>query len=206
MSTLIADGVVVELGGFSLGPVNLSLGPGVHHIRGDNGSGKTTLLRALCGDLRPAKGMVRVDGGDPWTDPAARARVSWVPTHPQLPGFLTVDEAWQMMAALRNAPDWQGDDYRSALGLPGELRLEHASVGQRHRAELLAGIAADPGVLLLDEPLASLDPRGQHVITVWLKRWRAERVVLLTSHEPLPIEADSTGELVRGQPFMHSGW
>ncbi len=73
------------LGGFAVGPVDISLGPGVHWLRGPNGGGKTTLLGCLCGSLRPDRGRVSVDGRDLLREHAARGLVSLLAAEPDLP-------------------------------------------------------------------------------------------------------------------------
>ncbi len=203
---LMVAGLVVRYPNFRVGPVTLSLGVGIHHLRGDNGCGKTTLLRALCGDLRAQEGTVRIGGFDPYNQPAGRVHMGFAPSAPDLPGFWTVDEAWQSLAALRGRPDWDGQTARRSLGLPGHLRLDEASAGQRHRAELLAALAGDPYVLLLDEPMAHLDGRGLNLLTTWFGQWRTNRIVLVTTHAELPVKADSVLELRAGEPLMHTGW
>ncbi|MEQ1572233.1 MAG: ATP-binding cassette domain-containing protein [Myxococcota bacterium] len=178
--------------GFRVGPLSLDLGPGLHHLVAPNGTGKTTLLRCLCGGWRDTAGALSVCGADPRTERSARAAVAFVPADPELPPWLTVDEAWHELAALRGAPGWDGAALRTALDLPGELPLGHCSAGQRRRAELLAAAAGDPPVLLLDEPFANLDPDATARVAACLERWRSDRVVVVTSHGPLPLVADTT--------------
>jgi ABC-2 type transport system ATP-binding protein len=190
---LQAKGLVFRYpGGFMAGPLDLDLGPGIHHLVGPNGSGKTTLLRCLAADLPRHAGWVRVLGADPHRDHIARRHIALVPAQPDLPDFLTVDEAWQQLAALRAAPNWDGHALREALELPGGLALRHCSAGQRRRAELLAGMAGDPAVLLLDETPAHLDVASQSLLVSWLEAWRANRVVVLVHHGEPPVAVDST--------------
>jgi ABC-type molybdenum transport system ATPase subunit/photorepair protein PhrA len=54
-------------------------------------------------------------------------------------------------------------------------------------AELVAALAADPPILLLDEPFANLDAVGGEVLAGWLRAWAAERLVVLTGHAPPPV-------------------
>jgi ABC-type multidrug transport system ATPase subunit len=192
---LILDEVrFVWPGGFAVGPVSRRFGPGAHHLVGPNGSGKTTLLRVIAGALRPTSGSVRC-GGDVHRDPRARVNVALVPAQPDLPDFFTVDEAWSTLAGLRGAPEWDGGPYRDALDLPADLSLRHASSGQRRRAELLAALAGDPGVLILDETFAFLDTHGREVLAGWLDSWRSWRVILASHHGELPVTPDSTWAL-----------
>ncbi len=187
--------------GASVGPIDLRLGPGVHHLQGRNGSGKTTLLRCLCGELRPASGAVRVCGEDPLRH-RARRLVAFSPAALDLPGYLRVDEAWQILAALRGAPRWDGRAIRDRLGLPGTLRLSHGSAGQRRLAGLLAALAGDPPVLLLDEPLANVDAERSAELGALIAELGRERVVLLTSHEAPPFPVRDRRRLRVGVPLI----
>lgn len=192
---LVLAGLVLALPGRVLGPLDARLGPGIVHLRGANGAGKTTLLRVACGELRPTGGRVLLDGRSPLVDPTTRARISFLPAVPELSGFLTVEEAWRLMAGLRGRPDWAGAALQDRFGLPGTRPLDRLSVGQRRKAELLAALAGDPDVLLLDEVFAPLDPDSTAVVAHELEARRASRITLLTSHGPLPLAADAALDL-----------
>lgn len=151
--------------GTGLGPWTLTFPPGLHLLQGPNGCGKSTLLGAIAASLRRDGGQVSVIGGDPEHEPRTRARIGYLTAEPSLPGFLTVREAWKMHAALRRAPDWQGAPLERALALPPDRRLAQCSSGMRQKAELLAALAGDPPVLLLDEPFANLDSAS----VLWLQ-------------------------------------
>jgi ABC-type multidrug transport system ATPase subunit len=198
-------------GGRTLGPLDFDLGPGVVQLCGPNGAGKTTLLRLLCGELHPTTGSVRVEGGDPAREPAVRARVSFLPAVPELPGFLRAGEAWRIAEGLRGevartrrgpastdlptrdaageAPT-DGDARLVALGIDPRATLDALSAGQRKKAELVAALAAEPPVLLLDELFAPLDPGSAQQIAGWLDPWRSTRVILLVAHAPPPLQVD----------------
>lgn len=182
-------------GGFEAGPLTLELGPGVHHLRGANGSGKSTLLRCLCGAHRQSTGTIELPHGDPRTDVAARRDVALLSAEPELPPYLTVDEAWSELAAIRGVPDWDGTPVRERLGVPGDLLLGHCSAGQRRLAELLAALAGEPVVLLLDEPFANLDPTSTARLVAEIEARRARAVVLLTQHSVPPLHVDTTHHL-----------
>jgi ABC-2 type transport system ATP-binding protein len=169
-------------GGVEFGPLEAALRAGLYQLGGANGSGKTTLLRCMAGELRASRGRCMVAGLDTWRQPAARAKIGYLATPADQPELLTIDELWGMMAALRGAPKWDGAPLRDALGLPGGLQLVACSAGQRHRAELLAALAGDPAVLLLDEPLATLDVASVAQVRGMLRELAATRVVVVTSH------------------------
>ncbi|MCB9678674.1 MAG: ABC transporter ATP-binding protein [Alphaproteobacteria bacterium] len=188
---IAVTGLEVHYGALRLGPLDLRLDAGIVHLVGSNGTGKTSLLRAMAAAIPRSAGTVEVDGHDPERDATARGRIGFVPAAPELPGFLTVDEAWRMMADLRRRPDWDGTELRDAFDLPGAQRLDRASTGMRRKAEVVAALAGDPTVLLLDETLANIDVRGREVLCEWLDRHRGDRAVILTHHGASPVRPDA---------------
>jgi ABC-2 type transport system ATP-binding protein len=136
-----------------------------------------------------------VDGASPLTNTDARRRISFVPAIPELSGFLTVAEAWRLLAALRGAPTWDGAALADSLGLDPTRRLDQLSVGQRRKAELIAGLAGDPAVLLLDEPFAPLDTGSAARLAAHLDTLRGSHLLVVTGHGALPIAADGVLEL-----------
>ena len=122
-------------------------------VIGPNGAGKTTLLQILAGALAPTAGTVTVSG----------ERVGWVPQQPALYSKLSVEENLRLFARLERVADVDGAVERmlDQTGLGGRARDEvgRLSGGNRQRVNIAIGLVAGPGVLLLDEPSASLDPR-----------------------------------------------
>lgn len=176
---------------FRIGPISFEMDRGIVHVRGPNGGGKTTLLRALCGELLPSSGAVLIGGQSVHEQAAARRRVAFVPSAPELPGFLSVREAYQFTAGLRGERAWNGERYCADLRLDPEMPLAAASAGQRRKAELICGLAADPDVLLLDETFAHLDDESVRLVAGWICEWAESRLVLLTHHGELPVLADA---------------
>lgn len=184
-------------GGFQVGPVTHTFGPGIHWLRGHNGSGKTTVLEAIACIRRPSSGRVQINSEDPWLEPLIRAKVGYVSASASLPNHLTVSEAWRFAAAMRRAPDWRGEHMIEALGLRPGLMLGHASAGQRRRAELVAALAGDPPVLLLDEVFSYLDDAGVAWLRSQLDTLRARRVIIMTAHHELGLDHDTMYEFSR---------
>jgi len=190
---LEANGVEVRFGVlFSVGPVSFSMGPGLLYVTGPNGGGKTTLLRALAGELLPFRGEVQVNGNVVHQSVIARRQIALVPSIPELPGFLTVSEAYQFTASLRQAPGWDGSPFCEQLNLDRNLPLANASAGQRRKAELVCGLAGDPPVLLLDETFAHLDHQGCARLQDWLAEWSRSRLIVLTHHGGAPVSVSAT--------------
>jgi len=176
---------------FRVGPVSLEMNQGVLYVEGPNGGGKTTLLRAMSGELLPSGGQVLVADRNVHRSVEARRDISFIPSIPELPGFLSVTEAYEFTASIRSAPDWDGAPYCAALDLDPQLPLGNASAGQRQKAELICGLAGDPRILLLDETFTHLDRDGAKQLREWIIGWSSSRLILLTHHggSPVPINA-----------------
>jgi ABC-type multidrug transport system ATPase subunit len=180
---------------FRRGPIDLALDKGAVHVNGANGCGKTTLLRTLCGELRPAQGRVLLDNLNIWTSPSARRQIGYVPAIPELPDFLSVREAYQLMASMRGAPGWDGTYYCDELNLNSQLSLSVASAGQRQKAELIAALAGDPAVLLMDEIFSHLDTGSVQRLSDWIGEWAQTRIIVFTHHGVPPLAQYDTLEM-----------
>ncbi|MCO6004454.1 ABC transporter ATP-binding protein [Actinoallomurus purpureus] len=126
---------------------------------GPNGAGKTTLLSLAAGLLTPTSGTIEVCGGRPGADRAQLAKVGFVAQDTPTYARLTVAEHLTLGARL--IPSW---DMRLArervrrLGLPPDQRAGNLSGGQRAQLALTLAVAKRPRLLILDEPVAALDP------------------------------------------------
>jgi ABC-2 type transport system ATP-binding protein len=126
-------------------------------VVGPNGAGKTTLLSIIAGTQRPSAGSVV---GPPAAN--GRAGIGWVPQQPALYSKLSVAENLGLFARLEKVAEPQAAVRRmleqAALVERAGDRLEQLSGGNRQRVNVAIGLIADPPVLALDEPSASLDP------------------------------------------------
>jgi len=184
---------------FSIGPMNLATDSGVIYLEGPNGGGKTSLLRAIAGEVRPSYGSVLVAGHEVHTSIEARRQLAFVPSTPELPEFLTVQEAYEFTASLRGMPNWDGAPYCQAMDLDPGLPLGYASAGQRRKAELICALAADPAILLFDETFAHLDQHGAEQLVTWVKDWSPSKIILLTHHGIPPVPVDQVLRVIPGQ-------
>lgn len=168
----------VERGDFSL-DVDLSLPEeGVTAVFGPSGCGKTTLLRAMAGLERDARGSLWI-GNQCWQDgkrilPTHRRRLGYVFQEPSLFPHLTV--ARNLSYGLKRL---RGDDRPIALDQAVELlgighllerRPQQLSGGEQQRVAIARALAADPAILLLDEPLAAVDQDRKQEILPYLER------------------------------------
>jgi ABC-2 type transport system ATP-binding protein len=129
---------------------------------GPNGAGKTTLLHLAVGLLTPTSGTIRVLGRRPAEDPAQLGRVGFLAQDAPVYAGLSVAGHLRMGAWLNPGWDREAAERRvSRVGLDPRQRAGSLSGGQRAQLALTLAIAKRPGLLLLDEPVASLDPRAR---------------------------------------------
>jgi ABC-2 type transport system ATP-binding protein len=151
----------------------------VHGFLGPNGAGKTTTLRVLLGLLRADAGTATLLGGDPWRDATElHRRLAYVP------GDVTL---W---------PSLSGGEVIDLLGLLDRFELDPRkkartySKGNRQKVALIAALASDVELLLLDEPTAGLDPLMEAAFReVVADERHGGRTVLLSSHILSEVEA-----------------
>ena len=158
---------------------------------GPNGAGKTTLLNLAAGLLAPTTGTIEVCGGRPAAGPEQLAKVGYVAQDtPTYPG-LSVRDHLELGARLN--PRWDAALARSRvdrLGLDPAQKAGRLSGGQRAQLALTLGLAKRPELLLLDEPVASLDPLARREFLQGLMEAVAEHgfSVVLSSHLVADLE------------------
>jgi ABC-2 type transport system ATP-binding protein len=153
---------------------------------GPNGAGKTTLLQLVVGLSRPSAGAVAVFDADPVGEPrAVLARVGFVAQeHPLYSGF-SVGDTLKLGRKLN--PGWD-DGFAQArveqLGLPLGRKVGKLSGGQQAQVALTLALAKRPDLLVLDEPVASLDPLARREFLQSLMEAVADSdlTVILSSH------------------------
>jgi ABC-2 type transport system ATP-binding protein len=164
-------------------------------VVGPNGAGKTTTLRTIAGILPIQTGRVVIDGHDlAYEEVAAKTRLAWVPDDPQPFDSLTTWEHLEFTARLYGIGDWRDhaeqllerfelSEKREALG--GEL-----SRGMRQKLAFCGAWISRPRLVLLDEPLSGLDPRGIRSAREAIRELASSGVaVILSSHLLELIEA-----------------
>jgi polyether ionophore transport system ATP-binding protein len=173
----------------ALDGLDLSVRAGeVHAFLGPNGAGKTTTIRILLGLLRKDGGEARLLGGDPWQDATSlHARLAYVPGDVTLWPGLTGGEIIDLMARLRGPGSAIDPKRRKALmerfALDPAKKARAYSKGNRQKVALIAALASDAELLLLDEPTAGLDPLMEAAFRECVNDERhGGRTVLLSSH------------------------
>ena len=158
---------------------------------GPNGAGKTTLLHLAVGLLRPTSGTIAVLGRRPAADPTQLANVGFVAQETPTYANLSIADHLRLGAWLN--PNWDcslADRRIEQLGLDTKQRAGKLSGGQRAQLALTLALAKRPELLILDEPVASLDPLARREFLQGLMEVVAERgtSVVLSSHLVADLE------------------
>lgn len=180
-----------DVEGFHLGPIDLELAPGgAVAVVGRSGAGKTTLLRTVAGFVHASSGRLVRDGRDLTAEAPEIRRVGYVPQGLGLFPHRSVAENVSFPLELRHRPD-AGRTARTLLGRFGlaELagRLPHRlSSGEAQKVALARALAAEPELLLWDEPAHALDVQARDELSsVFNDMARHEGVpLLLVTHDP----------------------
>jgi ABC-2 type transport system ATP-binding protein len=188
-----------EAGRPVLDGVSLELPPGLVLLLGPNGCGKSTLLKLASGVEKPDSGSVLVDGKDLWKEEIeARHRVAYLPEHPDLTPYATLEEVAGLVCRMRGRPLDEGRRALDFFGLQGVAHntVRELSLGQRRRAVFAAVFIGTPEHILLDEPLAGMDRAIKPRILAWIQE-QVDRgaLVVVVSHNIEPFR-DSAACLI----------
>jgi ABC-2 type transport system ATP-binding protein len=177
---------------WALTDCTLDIEPGhVTGLVGPNGAGKSTLLNIASGMLEPTTGTIEVCGGVPGSGPTQLAKVGYVAQNTPVYGGLSVEDHLRLGAHLN--PNWDDDLAHKRvdrIGLDPKQPAGKLSGGQRAQLALTIGIAKRPELLLLDEPVAALDPLARREFLQDLMEAVAEHglSVVMSSHLVTDLE------------------
>jgi ABC-2 type transport system ATP-binding protein len=171
-------------GRWALRDTSLSVPTGkVVGLVGANGAGKSTFLHLAVGLLQPSEGEIRVLGGRPGT-PGQLAKIGFLAQDAPIYGSLTVADHLELGARLNPSWDKAAAQARIAkVGLDHQQKAAELSGGQRSLLALTLATGKRPELLLLDEPVASLDPLARRAFLQDLMELAADRLtIVLSSH------------------------
>lgn len=159
---IVFDQLVKQFGQKTvLDHVSLSVPRGrVIGLVGTNGAGKSTLIKCLLGLLKPTSGRCELLGEDAWTlSDTAKERFGYVPQEVQLYPWMRVKHLVRYVGAFyRNWDQARAEELLDRWELPRDDRFAPLSTGQKQKLAIVLALAHRPDVLILDEPVASLDP------------------------------------------------
>jgi ABC-2 type transport system ATP-binding protein len=176
----------------ALDGLDLEVGTGqVHGFLGPNGAGKTTTIRVLLGLLKADSGQASLLGGDPWNDAVElHRRIAYVPGDVSLWPNLTGGEIVDLLARLRgNLDRARRDELLERFDLDPTKKGRTYSKGNRQKVAIVAALASEAELFLLDEPTAGLDPLMEAVFKEYVRELTAQgRTVFLSSHILAQVE------------------
>jgi polyether ionophore transport system ATP-binding protein len=164
----------------------------VHGFLGPNGAGKTTTIRILLGLLRANASHAELLGGDPWRDAVAlHRRLAYVPGDVTLWPNLSGGEIIDLLGRLRGGlNEKRRAELLERFDLDPRKKARTYSEGNRQKVALIAALASEVELLLLDEPTAGLDPLMEATFRqVIREELQSQRTVLLSSHILAEVEA-----------------
>jgi ABC-2 type transport system ATP-binding protein len=173
--------------------MTFGISPGdVVGVLGKNGAGKTTLLELILGFTAPTSGAISVFGHNSHTLPGSiKARVGFVPQQDELLDQLSVADQLRVIASFY--PSWDSELIArlcSEWGVNLQARIKSMSVGERQKLSILLAFGHKPDLLILDEPVASLDPiaRRQFLEQLLAISSDEQRAIVFSSHIVSDIE------------------
>jgi len=165
-------------------------------LLGPNGSGKTTLLRLLMGFLKPSSGGATIDGLDCYRQSVeVHRRLTYMPGDARFPRKLTGRQLLDFFAQLRQTQQRRIATLAAVRKLVTRLELDDSrsvgkmSTGMRQKVALVATLAPDVPLVVLDEPTSNLDPTARHEVLQLLREAKeAGKTVLFSSHVLSEVE------------------
>jgi ABC-2 type transport system ATP-binding protein len=194
--------------------VDLQAGPGVFGLLGPNGAGKTSLLRMMATAIPPTSGTLRLLGRDPGSygpRREIRRRLGYLPQNlGYYPGFTTA-EFVEYFALLKEVPAARipaavtAAIERVGLGEKAKTKLRALSGGMLRRVGVAQAIVNQPGLLLLDEPTAGLDPEQRVAFRALLRDLGQRATVMVSTHlvEDVGAACTQVALMDRGRIVFH---
>lgn len=186
-----------------LNDVTVSVPTGVTGLLGPNGAGKSTFMKLMTGQLKPSKGTIRVLGEPIWRNPGLYHRIGYCPDQDSFYERMTGLEWVAALVRLNGLGEEPARDAANramdTVGLQDAVnkKIGAYSKGMRQRVKLAQAIAHDPELLILDEPLAGMDPLARRRTIRLIRDWaRAGRSLIVSSHILHEIEAMTSNILL----------
>ena len=186
----------------------LLVGPGIFWIKGTNGSGKSTLLKSVAGILDFDGDILLDQQVSLKNQPTAfRRLVNFAEAEPVFPEFLTGREMIRLFAAAKGAPKGQEDYFVESMRMNNYINEPSGtySSGMLKKLSIVLAFLGNPRIILLDEPLITLDADSLRVLYQWIEEKHHQEQVsfFLSSHQPLEMkELSAANELLVGHQTM----
>jgi len=189
-----------------LNDVTVTVAPGVTGLLGPNGAGKSTFMKLMTGQLVPSKGSVSVLGEPIWENPGLYFRIGFCPEQDAFYEQMTGLEWVTALVRLNGVESSEADRLaRRALEYvdltdAGGKKIGAYSKGMRQRIKMAQAIVHDPELIILDEPLAGMDPILRRKTIRLIKEWGREgKSIIVSSHILHEIESMTSTILLINQ-------
>jgi ABC-2 type transport system ATP-binding protein len=189
-----------------LNDVTVTVAPGVTGLLGPNGAGKSTFMKLMTGQLVPSKGSVSVLGEPIWENPGLYFRIGFCPEQDAFYDQMTGLEWVTALVRLNGVESGEADRLaRRALEYveltdAGGKKIGAYSKGMRQRIKMAQAIVHDPELIILDEPLAGMDPILRRKTIRLIKEWGREgKSIIVSSHILHEIESMTSTILLINQ-------
>ena len=212
---IVLEGVSLQIGTFTLAEISLSIRDGAYtFLMGPSGAGKTLILETIAGIRTPESGRILIDGTDVTHLPPERRRVGFVYQDYSLFPHFTVRRNIAFGIKMHGkSPAIQDRATHELLDMLGISDLADRypltlSGGEQQRVALARALAIEPGILLLDEPFAALDPRAREECMEGLQRVHRDRGITILQVSHSREEAYSLADevaLVDGGVLLQAG-
>ncbi len=176
--------------------VSFSLEPGVTGLLGPNGAGKSTLMKLMMGQLRPSQGEMRLFGEAVWNNYPLFNRVGFCPEQDCFYERMTGAQFLASLLRMHGYPEPEVARRTEValeqvhLSAARDKKIAAYSKGMRQRVKMAQAIAHEPDILVLDEPLAGMDPVARRETINAIREWgKAGKCVVVSSHILHEIEA-----------------
>jgi len=186
-----------------LNDVSVNVPPGITGLLGPNGAGKSTFMKLITGQLKPSKGSVSVLGEPIWENPGLYFRIGFCPEQDSFYDRMTGLEWVTALVRLNGLGDKAATDAATQALVAVDLmdaankRIGAYSKGMRQRVKLAQALVHDPELLILDEPLAGMDPLGRRKTIRMIREWaRQGKSIVVSSHILHEIESMTSNILL----------
>jgi ABC-2 type transport system ATP-binding protein len=189
-----------------LNDVTVTVPSGITGLLGPNGAGKSTFMKLMTGQLEPSKGRLTVLGEPIWRNPALYFRIGFCPEqdafYERMTGLEWVTALVRLNGVGEAAARVQAIRALEMVDLAdaANKKIGAYSKGMRQRVKMAQALAHDPELLILDEPLAGMDPLVRRKTIRLIKEWaRAGKSIIVSSHILHEIESMTSNILLINQ-------
>jgi ABC-2 type transport system ATP-binding protein len=186
-----------------LNDVTVSVPAGVTGLLGPNGAGKSTFMKLITGQLKPSKGTIQVLGQPIWGNPRLFFQIGFCPEQDAFYERMTGLEWVRALVRLNGLGEKEADAAAQRALAAVDLteaatkKIGAYSKGMRQRVKMAQALVHDPQLLILDEPLAGMDPIGRRKTIRLIRDWgRAGKSIVVSSHILHEIESMTSNILL----------